>query len=111
MASNVWRILPVLPGMDEKRSAPRLVVSVTRASVRKITEQPAEASLADLSIYGCKIESPLDHDAGESVWLRFVGANPIHATIVWNEKGYAGCRFDEPIENSLFRSLTQSMTG
>jgi hypothetical protein len=111
MASNVWRILPVLPGVDEKRSAPRLVVSVTRASVRKVSEQPAEASLVDLSIYGCRIESPLDHDVGEPVWLRFVGANPIHATIVWSEKGYAGCRFGEPIENRLFRSLTQSMAG
>jgi hypothetical protein len=110
MASNVTRILPVSPDVDERRSNARLVVLVARASIRKISEQPADAVLIDLSVYGCKIESPLDHETGERIWLRFSGANPIHATIVWAEKGYAGCRFDEAIENSLFRSLTLAMS-
>jgi hypothetical protein len=109
MASNVRRILAAKPDTDERRTASRVLVSVARASVRKISEQPSDASLVDLSIYGCKIKSPLDHDAEERIWLRFSGANPIHATVVWTEKGFAGCRFDDPIDNSLFRSLTLSM--
>lgn len=109
MASSVRRILPVMPDTDERRTESRVVVSVGRASVRKISEQPAHAALVDLSIYGCKIRSPLDHAADERVWLRLAGTTPIHATVVWTEKGLAGCRFDDPIDNSLFRSLTLSM--
>jgi hypothetical protein len=106
MASNVRRIYATPEHRDNRRSSPRVVVTVTRASVRKISEQPSDASLKDLSIYGCRIETTLDHKAGEHVWLRFAGANPVHATIVWFDKGVAGCRFEVPIANSLFRSLT-----
>jgi hypothetical protein len=106
MASNVRRAYAPSNIADERRSASRLVVGITKVSVRKISEQPAEASLGDLSIYGCRIKSSLDHNPGERVWLRFTGMNPVHATIVWSENGYAGCRFDVPINNSLFRSLT-----
>jgi hypothetical protein len=106
MAGNVRRISLPSTDTDERRSSPRLAVGVTKVSVRKLSEQPAEASLGDLSIYGCRIKSPLDHNAGERVWLRFVGMNPVNATIVWSDNGFAGCRFDVPIDKGLFRSLT-----
>ncbi|CAN5194141.1 hypothetical protein BH09PSE3_BH09PSE3_00980 [soil metagenome] len=106
MASDFGRISAATTKSENRRRSPRLSASVGTASVRRISEQPTEAVLGDLSIYGCRIKSPLDHRAGERVWLRFAGANPVHATVVWWENGFAGCRFDVPIANALFRSLT-----
>ncbi|WP_293884287.1 PilZ domain-containing protein [Sphingomonas sp.] len=106
MVSNVQRLEAPLIDPINRRSSPRVSVLVAQASVRKFSEQPTEAVLGDLSIYGCRIQSPLEHSANERVWLRFSGTNPIHATVVWSDKGFVGCRFDVPIANSLFRSLT-----
>jgi hypothetical protein len=106
MASDFERFSATATNPNSRRRAPRLPAQAATASVRRISEQPVEARLGDLSIYGCRIKSPLDHAAGERVWLRFNGTNPVHATIVWCENGLAGCRFDVPIANALFRSLT-----
>jgi hypothetical protein len=38
--------------------------------------------------------------------LRFAGGKAIAANAVWCEGGKLGCRFDEPLDRDLFRSLT-----
>ena len=90
----------------EQRTAPRHRVAMKRASVRKHGTCAAEASLEDLSIYGCRLASPSEHVAGERLWLRFLGGRAVAASVVWAEHGLIGCRFDAPIERSLARFLT-----
>ncbi|MBA3897004.1 MAG: PilZ domain-containing protein [Sphingomonadaceae bacterium] len=94
------------PALVEQRRGPRHRVRITRATVRPDGEAPLDAILHDLSLYGCRIRSPVGHLTGEQVWLRFQGSVPIAATVVWSDAKFAGCRFDAPIEKSLLRALT-----
>jgi len=98
--------------MDEvqadKRRAPRLPVVISRATVRRKDAQPADAVLHDLSIYGCRVMSPVKLNEGEALTLRFAGTTPVAAKVVWSDGIFTGCRFDAPISKSVFRAFTLS---
>ncbi len=106
MATRISQYRAVTPALVEQRSEARHRILVTPATVRKLGDEPDEALLRDLSVYGCRIASPNDYPVDERLWLRFNGSMPIAATVVWNEGGQIGCRFDAPIERSLMRALT-----
>lgn len=90
---------------SERRDDVRHRAVITRATVRGVTQEPSEALLQDVSLYGCRLQSPIEHSADEAVWLRLNGSMPIAARIVWSRDGMVGCRFDSPIERPLLRSL------
>ena len=90
----------------EQRAEPRLRLSLTHASVRRHGKTAIDAMLHDLSIYGCRMAAETAARAGERLWLRFEGRLPVAATVVWNNEGMIGCRFDEPIERTMMRALT-----
>ncbi|GGO92307.1 PilZ domain-containing protein [Stakelama pacifica] len=92
----------------ERRAHVRHRAFLARQSQARIgapDEPPCEAQLLDLSIYGCRLGIQTSAQHGEKVRILLSGANPVEATLIWNESGRIGCRFDEPIERSLFRSL------
>lgn len=91
----------------DARRAERHELAITRASVRAHGDQPAAATLRDLSIYGCRVATAGDYDAGARLWLRIDGGLPIAASVVWADGEQLGCRFDEPIANALMRQLTR----
>lgn len=97
------------PALVEQRGAERHRVFVARAKVSRGRSQPAEASLHDVSIYGCRLQGMVPHRPGDRVWLRLDDSNPIPARIAWNDGSYLGCRFEEPIDRKLMRMLTLSM--
>ena len=90
----------------DRRSEPRLKISLTHASIRRHGKAAIGAVLHDLSIYGCRMAADTAALAGERLWLRFDGRLPIAATVVWNSEGLVGCRFDTPIERAMMRALT-----
>jgi PilZ domain len=96
----------VAPARIDQRAVERHPVIISRASVRGHGKQPAEARLSDLSIYGCRLAVDGCYTADDRLWLRFAGGPPVAATAIWNEDGELGCRFDEPLDRALFRSLT-----
>lgn len=106
MASAVSHFRKLEPALVEHRRTPRLPVRITRATVRPKGEEASDAILHDLSIYGCRIMSPMRRREGERLWLRFQGTDPIAATVVWCDAHFAGCRFDEPIARSICKALT-----
>ncbi|UUL81356.1 PilZ domain-containing protein [Sphingomonas sp. S1-29] len=106
MATRATRYRQVDPALFEGRSAPRHRVVVTRATVRRHGEEAVDAELKDLSIYGCRILVEDAQTPGDRLWLRFTGAMPVAATVVWCEAGVMGCRFDEPLASSTARALT-----
>ena len=97
------------PAPIEQRRARRQPVAIAAASVRHVASEPQNAVLKDLSIYGCRIESGGEHLAGQRVRLRLNGSAAVAATVVWSADGIAGCRFDEPIDRALLRSLVLTM--
>lgn len=104
LATSAYR--KVEPARLEQRAVVRHPVVVKRASVRGHGRQPLEAVLDDLSIYGCRISVDGLFKVGERLWLRFAGGKPIAANAVWYDAGKLGCRFDQPIDRTLFRTLT-----
>ena len=90
----------------ERRVGPRLVVQISRATMRGHGAAPVDATLADVSVYGCRLSFLAEPADDERIWLRLDGSLPIAATVMWREESMIGCRFDTPIPRDLMRSLT-----
>lgn len=95
----------VEPARLEQREALRHPVLLSKATVRRHAARPMEAMLVDLSVYGCRVRFDGGVKAGERLWLRLAGSNPISATAVWAEGDRLGCKFDEMLDRVLFRQL------
>lgn len=67
-----------------------------------------EATLVDISSFGCRLADVPALDTGGYVWLRLPGAPPVEANVIWVRGRDAGCRFVEPISQTLMRSLLPS---
>lgn len=106
MASHA--LPPADGGPVDLRRAPRHALSITRATVRGLGEEPGDAKLVDLSIYGCRLQA-IERQQGERLWLRFDGSWPVGATVVWVKGDRVGCRFDEAIPNALMRQLAADL--
>lgn len=98
----------VAPARIEQREVVRHPVLLQRATVRRHAKQADEATLVDLSVYGCRLVIDGKFKIGDRLWLRFAGSSAIAATAVWLENGRLGCRFDEALDRVLFRELTLS---
>lgn len=100
------RFRPVAPASLDQREVLRHPVLVERATVRKLKRQPSDACLVDLSTAGCRLTADFDVEVGEQVILRLNGSAAIAARVIWCGDGQMGCRFDEPLDRNLFRTLT-----
>lgn len=96
----------VEPARIEQRAVERVTVKLHRATVRGHGREGVEAELIDISIYGCRVSADPKFKSGDRLWLRFAASKPIAATAIWAEGAAMGCRFDEPLDRSLFRELT-----
>jgi hypothetical protein len=109
MATRASQYRTAEPAQLDQRRIIRLPVSVSYARVRKIGEHHEDATLCDVSIYGCRIASDLEHEVGERVWLRLADGAPIAATVMWVKAGEVGCRFETAIERATVRELVRAM--
>ncbi len=96
----------VEPAKLEQRKIRRQTVLIKRAAVRGRGRQPVEAELVDLSIYGCRLAVNAAFKAHDRLLLSLVDDKPIAATTIWYEDEQMGCRFEEPLDRDLFRTLT-----
>ncbi|UZK66081.1 PilZ domain-containing protein [Sphingomonas sp. M1-B02] len=106
MATRLSQFRSVAPASVDQRRDVRHRILVTRATVRRKDDPPVEATLRDLSIYGCRLACTSVHPAGERLWLSFRSDLPVAATVVWSDGTHIGCRFDAPIARSMMRALT-----
>ena len=106
MATRMNRYRAAMPALVEQRQAPRHHVAVTRATVRALGEEPANAVLRDVSSFGCRLAAAPGHQAGDRLRLRLGGSMSVPATVIWSDEDVIGCRFDAPIDNAVLRSLT-----
>ncbi len=105
MATRVSQYRAVAPALVEQRVDTRHRILVRRGATYRSGEQPVEAALHDLSVYGCRLASPAPHEEGDRLWLQ-LGGGPVGATVVWTDADQIGCRFDAPIDRALMRKLT-----
>ena len=105
-ATHSSQFRAVTPASVENRRAERYPVTVTRAIVRKRGSAPVEATLHDLSVYGCRFATPVEFAADEELVLRLDGRDAVEAVVVWCREGMVGCRFPAAIPRGLVRDLT-----
>ena len=96
----------VKPALIEQRKVFRHPVQIQRAAIREHGKTGKTGELVDVSIYGCRVSCDSRFRSGTRLWLRFDSSSPIPATAIWCKDGYIGCRFDEKLDQGLFRSLT-----
>lgn len=106
MATRLSQYRTVGPALVEQRRALRHRVRFGHAGLDIHVERSQAATLADLSVYGCRLDCASGPDAGERLSLEFRNGDPVAATVVWNDGASLGCRFDVPIARSLVRELT-----
>ena len=97
---------PVKPALIGQRKAYRHPVQIQNTAIRPHGKTAKTGTLIDVSIYGCRVACNIPFAEGSRVWLRFEGGSPIAATAIWCRDGDVGCRFDETLDQALFRSLT-----
>jgi hypothetical protein len=100
------RYRAVKPALIEQRKVYRHPVEIQPATVRQHGKAAKTGQLIDVSIYGCRISINSRFAEGSRLWLRFEGSHPIAATAMWCRDGHVGCRFDERLDQVLFRGLT-----
>jgi len=106
MATHFSQFRAVTPALVENRRVERYPVTVTRAVVSKPGIAPVEATLHDLSIYGCRFATAVEFTAEEQLTLQLDGRETVEATVVWCKDGFVGCRFAAAVSRSLVRDLT-----
>ena len=63
------------------------------------------AMLEDISSFGCRLSAVPTLEPTSRIWLRMADAVPVQATVSWVRDDQAGCRFVDPISQTLMRSL------
>lgn len=62
----------------------------------------ADGDLLDLSASGFRIDTTCALTEGMVVWLNLPGFEPRPAKVAWIEGFQAGCKFDEPFNETIF---------
>ncbi len=100
------RYRAVKPALIEQRKVYRHPVEIQPTAVRQHGKAAKTGQRIDVSIYGCRVSINSRFAEGSRLWLRFEGGHPVAATAMWCRDGYIGCRFDERLDQALFRGLT-----
>jgi hypothetical protein len=98
--------LEAAPAWVEQRKVYRHPVALNRAKVRKLGQPSEPATLIDLSISGCRIETDAILMKDDRLWLRFENGEALVAKAIWCRDGQVGCQFDATLDKGLFRALT-----
>lgn len=88
----------------EARGAPRVPVHL-HAGFRKRGMTRADGELLDLSAQGFRIDTTCVLAPGMEVWLSLPGFEPRKASVAWTEGFQAGCKFDQPFNDSVLASF------
>lgn len=88
----------------EKRLAPRRAVEL-RAIVRERSVYRFSVSVTDLSVSGCRLESPGPLPIGVRIFLAMPGLGGLESYIRWHYRDQYGCVFAQPLHPSVYDDL------
>lgn len=97
----------ILVSDQGRRTARRRLVNFS-ASLRDGATRSIKIRVADLSTTGCKLESDLELQTNQEVWVKLTGMDAVRAHVIWNDGGQAGCKFSIPIDPSVLESFVAS---
>lgn len=94
------------PARVEQRAAPRYEAVITSARSQRKNCGSVPVKLADLSIYGCRLEVAGEYREGTDLRVAIDGGEWIKASVVWSKDGLVGCRFADAQDKEWVRRLT-----
>ncbi len=95
-----------LPARVDERGEMRHPVLLQGNSIRGKKPDPESGWMIDVSSLGCRLLVGGNYPVNSKLQINLKGYDPISATVIWQEKGRVGCRFDKAITIEMFRALT-----
>lgn len=77
-------------------------------AVREFGHTRMGASVLDVSVSGCKVETNSPLRVGTQVWVTLPGLRPQAARVIWTRGYTSGCRFAVPLHQAVFDTLLPS---
>lgn len=93
------------PGQIEQRRVRRTTVALP-GTVRERSRSAVPATVIDLSVEGCRIEScgvPLE---GNQIWVRLEGLESLSGRVAWTNGPIAGISFAQPLHPAVAARFT-----
>lgn len=97
-----------MPAALNRRVIKRHEVNITGTFVKRSQANSIQATILDVSIYGCKLALDAILPEGEKIQIHIADQDVVDATIVWQKAREAGCRFAEAISPQKMKALTPS---
>jgi hypothetical protein len=89
------------PGISQKeRVSPRVPIEFG-AGLRQRGGAGVSVHIMDLSTHGFRIETHLDLQQGQEIWLRLPGLESSAAHVCWVSGYVAGCAFEHPLHPAV----------
>jgi hypothetical protein len=94
----------VSPPVIERRHAKRIALRMS-ATIRERERARFRISVVDISLSGCRIETPTSLIEGAWLWLSVSGLETQYCCVVWSREGFAGLEFAVPLHEAVLDSL------
>jgi len=108
MALKSTRYQKVVPAALNRRAFELHRVNISGASVTLSKKKIVQATILDVSIYGCRLELDAILPEGEKIQIHLANKEVVDARIIWQKAREAGCRFAEAISQQKMRALAPS---
>lgn len=108
MSAKSTRYNNVQPAAINRRDVPRYDVAIDISPLKRKKSKPIQARLADISLYGCRLEADAVFQEGEVLELSVDSHVKAEAKVIWQKAQQAGCRFVKALDPEALRSLTIS---
>ncbi len=108
MALKSTRYQKVKPAALNRRTMARHQVNITGSFVKRSQKNKIQATILDVSIYGCKLALDAILPEGEVIQIQIADTDSVDATIVWQKAREVGCRFADAISPQKMKALTPS---
>lgn len=99
-----YRAVP--PAKVDQRREQRFPVVLQKALISGGATAEENASLVDVSPFGCRLKVCEAYSEGTELQLRFFDRPPMSAKVIWTKDGEVGCCFENKLNPCLFRALT-----
>lgn len=108
MALKSTQYQKVEPAALNRRAFELHRVNISGASVPRSKKHKVQATILDISIYGCRLELDTIVPAGENIQIHLANTEVVDARIIWQKASEAGCRFAEAISRQKVKALAPS---
>ena len=76
---------------------------------RRVGDHRYRVNILDFSPEGCRIESPVQVEIGDTIWISLPRLESLQARVCWIKDWTVGVQFDRPLYPSVFDMMYERM--